>query len=325
MRAALSNSPLLEAIQGSTDINECWQAWTTVFLRTINPFIPVRHITLRPQNKPWMTSHLWKFTRQKHRLFQQAKRSRSPKDWYNYKTFRNKCTTAFRRAKEDNNARNWQLLENEIDGSQGWWSKAKALARLKSSKDTVPDLKCSQTGELVSTSQGKATVLARFFSQQCSSDVTEDLCGAPFPLPDGHPTFDIVPLKECDVLKKITKLQSSKATSDRIVSNRTLKECAKQICPSITYLFNMSLSNNNFPDQWKQAIVCPVYKQRGDASNPSNYRPISLLPAVGKLLDALVSERLLAYLLQNNLISCRQFGFLPQRSTVKQLVYIIDR
>ena len=64
---------------------------------------------------------------------------------------------------------------------------------------------------------------------------------------------------------------------------------------------------------------------RGSQSDPSNYRPISLLPAIGKVMDDTQSSRLLSFLTTNKLISPHQFGFVPRSSTVHQLVYIINK
>ena len=68
-----------------------------------------------------------------------------------------------------------------------------------------------------------------------------------------------------------------------MVTNRVLKETAVFIAASLSYLYNLSLNTCVFPDEWKVAIVTPVFKQRGKADDPTNYRPISLLPAIGKV------------------------------------------
>ena len=68
----------------------------------------------------------------------------------------------------------------------------------------------------------------------------------------------------------------------------------------------------------------PVFKRRGRDSDPSNYRAVSLLPPLGKVLDAIQSEHLLSFLETNDLLRKHQFGFLPHRSTVLQLIYVAD-
>ena len=90
-----------------------------------------------------------------------------------------------------------------------------------------------------------------------------------------------------------------------------MRECAPFIHSSLTYLFNLSISTNKFPTEFKQAIVTPLFKNRGSSNNLSNYRPVSLLSTIVKVLDDIQSARLLKYFLQEKLISTYRFGFLP--------------
>ena len=105
---------------------------------------------------------------------------------------------------------------------------------------------------------------------------------------DVHP-----PISESLVLRKLLRLRPSKATADSLFCNRFLQKCAPFLASSITFLFNLSLSTSSFPSAWKHAKVIPLYKHRGSQSDPSNYRPISLLPAIGKVMDDIQSSRLL--------------------------------
>ena len=104
-----------------------------------------------------------------------------------------------------------------------------------------------------------------------------------------------------------------------------LRDCAPCIHTSFAYLLILSISTKICPGTWKQAVVVPIFKNRGSKKNPFNYRPVSLLPAVAKVRDAIVSDRLLSYLTRKKLISTQQFDFLPQKSTVVQVVYVINQ
>ncbi|KAJ0171527.1 hypothetical protein K1T71_013077 [Dendrolimus kikuchii] len=73
-------------------------------------------------------------------------------------------------------------------------------------------------------------------------------------------------------------------------------------------------SNGIFPDLFKKSVIIPVYKS-GDKSHVGNYRPISILPALSKILERLLNNRLTKYLESNNLISTHQFGFRSGKST----------
>ena len=223
------------------------------------------------------------------------------------------------------------FFASEIDGSHRWWQKAKALAKISSPKDAIPELACPDSGERASSDTKKANLLADFFAKQCTDRTAGDsgfanaAPGAPYPLPDGAATFTFPPISESLVLRKLLRLRPSKATADSLFCNRFLQKCAPFLATSITFLFNLSLSTSSFPSAWKHAKVIPLYKHRGSRSDPSNYRPISLLPAIGKVMDDIQSSRLLDFMTSNKLISVHQFGFVPRKSTVQQLVYIVHK
>ena len=93
------------------------------------------------------------------------------------------------------------------------------------------------------------------------------------------------------------------------------------VCP-LSLLFILSLSKSEFPTQWKTASVMPLFKKR-DKSLISNYRPISLLSAVGK--EWIVFKEVFNHLISNNLLYKFQSGFIPGHSTVHHLIEIYYR
>ena len=74
---------------------------------------------------------------------------------------------------------------------------------------------------------------------------------------------------------------------------------------------------------WKIANVTPIFK-KGDKQLIKNYRPISLLPICGKILEKIIFNNLYAYLHRNNLITKNYSGFRPGDSTTNQLLYLLD-
>ncbi len=73
------------------------------------------------------------------------------------------------------------------------------------------------------------------------------------------------------------------------------------------------------PDDWRQAIVIPV-AGASCTTDPNLFRPISLASVVGKVLEAILKEKTLAHLFQLSLLTSRQHGFLPRRSTLTSLL-----
>ena len=101
---------------------------------------------------------------------------------------------------------------------------------------------------------------------------------------------------------------------------RLLKETANQMAPSLTMLFNKSLRLGIFPGDWKLANIVPIFK-KGKRDFVENYRPISLLPVISKVLERCVLTGLRDHI--SHLISREQHGFLSGRSCVTQLTSVL--
>ena len=81
---------------------------------------------------------------------------------------------------------------------------------------------------------------------------------------------------------------------------------------------NICLQTNTFPAMLKRAVVKPIYKA-GDKQNFNNYRPISLLPVISKLLEKLIYVRVIEHLVSNSVLNERQFGFRKGMSTYQSM------
>ena len=123
-----------------------------------------------------------------------------------------------------------------------------------------------------------------------------------------------------DVLTAHLSLDANKATGPHEIPPRILKECAHQIAPSLCLLFNQSLQNGSMAEEWKLTNIIPIHK-KGDISNVENYRPISLLSVISKVLERCVLRKLRDHLM--SLINSAQHGFIPGRSCTTQLVEVL--
>ena len=82
------------------------------------------------------------------------------------------------------------------------------------------------------------------------------------------------------------------------------------IGPVLLHIVNTCLTTCDFPDSWKHSMVHPIFKS-GDPTVISNYRPISIVPAMAKVVQRLVQRQLSAYMSDNHLLSSSQHGFRP--------------
>ena len=88
-------------------------------------------------------------------------------------------------------------------------------------------------------------------------------------------------------------------------------------------MINLSLKTSIFPTDWKAAKVIPTHKS-GAHSNPDNYRPISVLPVISKIIEKIIDRQLITFLDKNHLLTKFQFGFRPKLSTEYAATILLD-
>ena len=96
---------------------------------------------------------------------------------------------------------------------------------------------------------------------------------------------------EREVLKLCTEIKTTKSSAIEGLNSKILKDAFMCLFRQLTHIFNSSFSTNVFPDEWKRTNVIPLPKD-GDLTKCTNYRPISLLPLPGKLIEMIVHNRI---------------------------------
>jgi retron-type reverse transcriptase len=102
-----------------------------------------------------------------------------------------------------------------------------------------------------------------------------------------------------------------------------LKIASPHICNSLSFICNLSLYSSEFPADWKRAKVTPIYKS-GDHCNLENYRPISVLSVVSKILEKCIHNQLYHYLSSHDILTNCQSGFRAKHSTSTALLDFQD-
>ena len=118
-------------------------------------------------------------------------------------------------------------------------------------------------------------------------------------------------------------MSGSAARGEDGVCIRMIRMSFDAIGGVLLHLVNSSISLSDVPQSWKHSIVHPIHKN-GDPSNPSNFRPISIVPVISKIVERAVHQQLYNYLAKNHLLSSTQHGFRPRHSTETALISISD-
>ena len=125
------------------------------------------------------------------------------------------------------------------------------------------------------------------------------------------------------VLDALRKINVNKSCGPDNLHPRLLFELADIIALPVTILFNATLKGENLPKDWKKANITGIFK-KGSRHLPENYRPISLTSILCKIMEKFVRNSVVSHLLDRELLSKQQFGFISGRSTLTQLLYYLD-
>ena len=198
--------------------------------------------------------------------------------------------------------------------SKEFWKAVKLVNRQDC---TIPALRDDSV--LTTSDFGKANFLNNYF-YECFNHSFPSLSN-PVPLDPSDCPASILCIEEF-VREMLYSMNPAKSTGLDGVSAFMLKSTATVIAPSLTKLFNLSISSGSFPSAWKNARITPILKS-ADPSLLKYYRPISISPIVSKLLERHVYSLVSTFLSDKQFLSKSQWGFIHNRSTISALSMMI--
>ena len=125
------------------------------------------------------------------------------------------------------------------------------------------------------------------------------------------------------VASKINNMKENKSPGVGGISPKILKEIVEQISMPLAHVFNKSLQEGIVPLEWKEANIIPLFK-KGSRNKSVNYRPVSLTSVICKLLETIIRDHMMHFLLKHRLINQSQHGFLKARSCLTNLLCFFE-
>lgn len=258
---------------------------------------------------PWLTVNIRRLQNHRDSAFRQAKKTKSVLHWENYKRLRNHTQQQIRNAK----IRYYYSSLSRNQSTKTLWSKVKELGIGKQKHDTPIHLDLNTINDYFTNIP---------IDSSGAKDYVAELKAFPqHQVPPGG-QFSFSSVTEDDVLGSIMRLTSNAVGADDIPI-RFIKDTLPITLPIITAIFNKSLSSSIFPQIWKSAVVRPLPKCLAPGS-PSDFRPVSILPALSKCLERIAHNQLYFFFDANNIVSSSQSGFRPHHSTTTALLKITD-
>ena len=215
------------------------------------------------------------------------------------------------------------------------WNMARKMNGVQSNR-SMPSLQLGQ--RTADTNIEKADMLANVFESNSSDahysasfiqqkNISES--DGIFSSDESDINQQLIPLNEefqiHELLTTINGLKNKVAPGPDHISNEMIKQLPMRGVEKLLVLYNATWKSGVVPSAWRHAPILPFAKPDKDATNPDNYRPISLTSCLCKLMEKMITERLTFHLETNNILNAAQTGFRKNRSTTDQIIKLQDK
>ena len=293
------------------------------FAEVANRHAPLRKKRVRHTLSPWLTDDIVKTMRDRDDVKKRASIAKSPQLWDEYRNLRNKVNSMIKQSKKN-------FISDEIQSKdpKKIWKGLKHIVPGKTKDCNVKSI-MTETGEKTG-SYDVANEMNDYFANigpNLAKKISDDnVCNDFYYVHnnvDNRNKFDFNLVTENYVLEQIQSLSNNKATGVDNMCVKLLKLSSCVIVAPLTYLINVSLESGIFPTNWKSARICPIFKG-GNNSEACNYRPISILPILSKIIERAVFDQLYPHIDSHSMLHDAQSGFRPHFSTASALINVTD-
>ena len=313
-----------EKFDNSRNLDDLWNLFLLNVKTAIDRICPLKHFKIKTILEPWITNELLEEIKDKDLALKRAKRTKRDDHWNEARILRNRCLNNIRKAKADFVR---EKLEENRNDSKKFWNSINSLLPGKNKtsqgiflndenqeeiiRDKIPDYMNDYFSNIGAN-------LAKKFTndERVVRDTVVDVNKQHYALPDFIAS-------EIELLKLIQDINVNKSSAIENLSSKVLKEAFFAQTHRLQTNFNLSFSEGYIPESWKSATIVPLHKG-GDSKDVNNFRPVSLLPIQGKLIEKIVHQRMMAHFENNSLLDQRQGGFRKNHSTTDTTIKFVN-
>ena len=310
------------------DVNKAFSIFHTKLIESIDKFSPVITKTINPKKQPrakWLTAGIINSINKNKELHRKSiKTNATLEDKCKYK-WNNKVLNKVKRYAKLNYYSN-KCEEIRKNGPK-LWKLINKITNKTPNKQSIIN-KINIEGIIVERPKEIANALADYFAQ-IGSNLYSKLPSSKQPLkhylnkiPTCPNTMFVTATTPLEINNIIIKLENKHSSGYDNISNHMLKWLRPVITEPLSIIFNLSIKQGIFPDCMKIAEIVPLHKG-GDESLCNNYRPISLLITISKVLEKIIYKRTYSFLEKNNILFQSQYGFRSRHSCSDAIVELV--
>ena len=304
----------------SSDIDQMWSKFRNIIVEGTCRHIPeVKLFNKADKYKRPLPMTVRNEIFQKHSMWNRFMRTRMTEDYGKFKKIRNKVRAETRKL---DRVEQEQIAKNIKTNPKKFWNYIKSRTKSTSSIPSIEIVDDQGNKRLCDTDKGKADVLNRYFGSVFNTQNCNDMPPVQIDM-DITTHMSNLTIDEAAINSKLKKLNINKSAGEDRMYPRVLCEVADMISYPLKLIFEQSLIKGSLPSDWKSSYIAPIYK-KGKKSCANNYRPVSITSVVCKIFETIFRDHIMDYFLTNGLFNNKQYGFIKGRSTVSQLIKMLD-
>lgn len=286
-----------------------WEELKSKFIETAEKYIPLQ----KKQKHPWWNNECENVVKLRHNAFKKWNSKKTESTYNNFLAIRREASKLIRQTKRKYEKD--QLLDIEKDFQKNNTRNFYKTFKTKLS-GYQPQSLCfkKENGDLALNNEDNCRVLANYFEKLLNCPEPSNKF-APPTISNTNP--DSKEPDEIEIARQIRRLKNNKASGEDGIVAEHIKSAGPNTVKEITQLIKHVWQTEKIPDDWKIALIHPLHK-KGDRTDVNNYRGISLLPVMYKILSMCLLDRAQEKLEKN--IGEYQAGFRPNRSCPEQIL-----
>ena len=301
------------------DVQQMWDLLVETLKECETRFIPNKIVEINGDAKYKETFNIKirENIKKKHNLWKRYMETRSSVVYGKYCRMRNKVKNMIKYTRKQKEK---QISGNIKNNPKAFWKYTKSKTKSSSAISSL-HMNPSDTNSItVDNSKVKANILNEYFASVFTTEPNGEFCELEQRDIDEQLQIHI---RKLEVKKLLNELKTCKSPGPDGLHPRLLHELANQVYLPLTKIFEASLKSNKIPEQWKLAKVSAIHK-KGNRKLASNYRPVSITSIVCRVLETIIRNSMVEFMVSNNLLSDYQFGFVKGRSTTLQLLNVLN-
>ena len=312
-------------ISEAGDIDDMVDSFTSILKDEIANAIPSKTVVIRPKDKPGMTCLVRSLFRKCHRLHKIAIRTKNAGDIENHRNARREAKAAWKQAQIIYYEKLNKQMENPDTSKKSYWKIIKSLQG-QTKTTSIPEI--VENGKSYRDVKDIVKILNNYFVAQTKMIHPDESSLVPAVTVDNDvnvPTLNSINITDENILNSLKNLKLGKSNGVDGIGNNILRACAPSITEPLKMIAQKSIDTGVFPKSWKKSNVVPIFKHKGAKDSVANYRPISLLSCMSKVVERQVYNELYNFCMENGLLSEKNSGFKKKVGTIDQLISLTNK